>query len=379
MMEIRTSDVDRRHRRELTVGGEPVSWLEVVDFHMRIGSASVKMGGIAGVETKKEHRNRGYARAVISDTLSYMKDRGYVVSMLFGIPDFYPKFGYASVLPETRVSVATRDAEEASAYVCESGGYKVRPFSEEDDVDEVISIYSENNRERSCTIVRTNEWWRGFKKGSEPWRGDAEAFVLEGDSGDILGYFVVDKWKYSANVAEIGARSGDAFGAILGEVARIAIDRRVETITFFIPPDHPFVEFCRRFGCEVRCRYPKNGGGMMRIIDQDKLFSGILEELGNRLRGKNLGSGVRMLEIDTDLGRTVLRMDGSNLEIVEPDERLENRLELLQSSLVSLVVGYRSVRDVLRDPSARAFGDAVPLAEAIFPTGNPYVWVTDHF
>ena len=37
--------------------------------------------------------------------MAYMTENGFDVSMLFGIPNFYHKFGYATVLPETYVEI----------------------------------------------------------------------------------------------------------------------------------------------------------------------------------------------------------------------------------------------------------------------------------
>ena len=59
------------------------------------------MGGIAGVDTNEEHRNKGYSRRVMEDCTAFMTENGFDVAMLFGIPNFYPKFGYATVIPET--------------------------------------------------------------------------------------------------------------------------------------------------------------------------------------------------------------------------------------------------------------------------------------
>ena len=41
-------------------------------------------------------------------TIAFMNENGSDVSMLFGIPDFYPKFGYATVLRETWVEFDTK-------------------------------------------------------------------------------------------------------------------------------------------------------------------------------------------------------------------------------------------------------------------------------
>ena len=101
-IEIKTVDEKNSHKRELYIKGleKPVSWLYVFDLAMRIGSTSVRMGGIGGVHTESKHRMKGYMRILVEDTIKYMKKEKYDISILFGIPGFYTKFGYNVCLPE---------------------------------------------------------------------------------------------------------------------------------------------------------------------------------------------------------------------------------------------------------------------------------------
>src|SRR5579871_394659 len=70
---------------ELRLNGESVSSLEVIDLVMRIGSSAVRMGGIGGVGTEGEHRNKGYARRVLENSNTWMEANGFDCATLFGI------------------------------------------------------------------------------------------------------------------------------------------------------------------------------------------------------------------------------------------------------------------------------------------------------
>src|SRR5690242_20576154 len=87
-------------RAALRIDGHAVSGLWVVPFTLRIGAATVRMDGIAGVGTETEHRRRGYSRRVLEATVRWMQQGDAPLSMLYGIPDFYPKFGYATAGPD---------------------------------------------------------------------------------------------------------------------------------------------------------------------------------------------------------------------------------------------------------------------------------------
>ncbi|MDK1031995.1 MAG: GNAT family N-acetyltransferase, partial [Planctomycetia bacterium] len=99
--------------RSLLVDGALASWVTIIDHKIRIGRASMLMGGIGGVNTKVEHRRRGHMRRLMADSVRFMQERGYVFSMLFGIENFYQKFGYEVSLPEYRMTMQTRDAKRA--------------------------------------------------------------------------------------------------------------------------------------------------------------------------------------------------------------------------------------------------------------------------
>src|SRR5262249_3016322 len=111
--EIRVRPDGHNFTVELLAEGEAVSSLEVINLVMRIGHCPVRMGGIGGVGTNDKHRNKGYARRVLEYSTQWMAENGFDCATLFGIGDFYDKFGYAACLPDGRVEVATRDAERA--------------------------------------------------------------------------------------------------------------------------------------------------------------------------------------------------------------------------------------------------------------------------
>ena len=96
-------------------GEQAVAMLRVIRLTMRLREALVPMAGIADVRTHPAHRRQGHARRLFAATLEYMRRERYAVSLLFGISDFYWRFGYAPVLPEYDVSLPTRHAERLVA------------------------------------------------------------------------------------------------------------------------------------------------------------------------------------------------------------------------------------------------------------------------
>ena len=107
--------IPRESDTELAIkeGGRTLARLAVVPFHQRVGRALLWMGGVAGVNTDPVAREQGLARRLLTFAVEWMRDQGFDWSGLFGIPNFYTRFGYASALPEYELVIATARAEMA--------------------------------------------------------------------------------------------------------------------------------------------------------------------------------------------------------------------------------------------------------------------------
>jgi predicted acetyltransferase len=128
--------------------GEPVAQLAVGDYQMNVGGTYVRMGGIAEVVAHPGHRGKGYGASLLRRVVSQMRQDGYPISILFGIPDFYHRFGYVVVLPSYTVTVTTRNAERLGA-----GNADVRPATPED-APALLQLYREANATRTGSLQR---------------------------------------------------------------------------------------------------------------------------------------------------------------------------------------------------------------------------------
>ncbi|MCJ7548342.1 MAG: GNAT family N-acetyltransferase [Anaerolineae bacterium] len=374
-MQIKTIDSGHRHRRELWLDDDTrVGDLWVIDYTMRIGTAEVRMAGIGGVHTEREHRMKGYMRGLFEETVTYMTDEGYDVSMLFGIANFYNKFGYATCVAQHRFTIKTRDAEAAGASAgARAPSPKARPI-ESKDMPAIVELYNANNAVRTCSMVRSTEGFTKFEMGTH-WGAPVETALWEDDGGELLGYVVWDRDRTSVRVAEVGAADDAVFPTILTTLAQQAVEKRCEEITVFAPPDDPFAEYAQRFGTEWTIRNPRYSDGMLRIMNQRPFFEKLAPELARRLSGFE---GAVPIALQTDLGAITLTPESGNVAL-QDGVAAEAQLALSQDKLMQLILGYRSVRDMLNTPDVTITGDAVPMLQALFPRDTAFMWKPDHF
>ena len=68
---------------------------------------------------------RGFARRVLEESNRFMEEEGMDIASLFGIRDFYERWGYAPALPEYRVYLRVEDLSGASQR------HELVPYSDE--------------------------------------------------------------------------------------------------------------------------------------------------------------------------------------------------------------------------------------------------------
>ena len=126
----------------LSTDDEPnVSSLWLGKYQMRYGVSVLRVGGIGGVATDEVYRHQGFARRIMEESSTWMNSQDFDVAMLFGIPNFYHKFGYATVLPETWIDIEVQDVHNANLE------YQIRTF-EMANLPEILEIYHSNNADR---------------------------------------------------------------------------------------------------------------------------------------------------------------------------------------------------------------------------------------
>jgi len=361
--EIRTTDAGHSHRRELLIDGEMVSRLWVLDGSIWLMGVPITFGGLAGVHTEPKHRRKGHNRRLMEDTVDYMTSQGWDVSLLFGIPDFYNKFGYAVCLADQSVTVPTRDAERAGE---KATGYTVRA-AEEGDFAFIARLHNESNKLRSVSRIRDETEFRRFPRGSRG-RAAARAYVVQNQDAERVGYAACDDAKTEVRVVEVNATERAAFPAIVYHFAQMAVAMRCGEVEFFMPLDHPFTRYVMRYGCRTHGIYHRMGGGMMRILNQESLFGKLRPALQRRVGERSVHAVIK-----TELGTTELKLGPAG------GEPLTCRASLPQSALTQLVVGYRQADDVLGDEGVESEGDAEGVLDVLFGGQHPFSWQADCF
>jgi len=352
---------------------EPVSRLWVHDLNVRFGEAIVRMGGIGGVWTEEAYRKRGFARRLLETANDYMRDEGFDIASLFGISDFYERWGYVPAGPEYSLKVRVDSIKGAELK------HRVVDFCEQHRLD-VLRIYEHNNLHRICSVVRSPESWTGFVRGTD-WFVEADVKVFLNECGEVVGYVSLDKVTERTAVAEVGFATPEVFESMVAFLAQRVSEHGHDEITLLLPPDHEFAIYLRRYGCVATQEFHRSGGFMARIINLESLMAKLSVELSRRVAKESRLSGCEKdFAIVTDIGEVLVRVRSGQVK-VEPaiSASIAERLELPQGKLTQLLMGYQTIDTLIAAQDVHCSPDLIPLLRVLFPPAYPYIWWSDRF
>jgi predicted acetyltransferase len=364
--------------------GRIVSNVRVTRRQMRVGEAVTILGGIGDVATEPAFRGKHYATACLQEAVRFMEERRYHFSMLgTGIFDFYRRLGWEIALPRCSVRFGPRAACELPVE-----GYEVEIFRPEM-LPHVMRLYEEENAGRTCTVVRSEAYWRAQMEYSVKPPADGptgflkehpEGFMVMFDSsGKAAGYVRAKPAGQALSVHEAAATDFAAARALLGFAGRRAKD--CAEITLDAPPDSRLARAAlRELGAELRVA---RSGNMMRIIRLVDMLKAMAPAFQRRLSSSRFCESSGSLNIETDIvGRASLRWEKCQTEASERKRgRKAIELSIPQGLLVQMVSGYKSGAAALEELglTRKLKEEDVEIIDTLFPPGFPFIHTLDKF
>ena len=349
--------------RVLEVDGKIVASVRIQDLQMKFGESVLRVGGIADVGTDPEHRRKGYAARVMKDSVKHMAKEGFDISVLFGISDYYDRFGYISSLPSTSISIGVADALKAPRKI------RGRAFKASD-MPAVKRLYQQTGSLIWGNAVRNRPEWEHRSSRFE----GARVFTM---GKSIVAYSILDASDSNCSILEFGAQEDiEILGSLLRDAAETADRNRAGKIGIHAPADLPLLTAFTDYGLNISTTFPRNGGGMARITNLQSAVHKMLPQWSNHLtEAKARPPGP--FAIKTDLGNVAISVKGRRLIPGEGRPRLS--LALPQKRLMQLMLGYQPPEFILAKDDVKCSRDLAETIIALFPRRYAYIWPHDHF
>jgi hypothetical protein len=391
--EIRFSEIPKATRVDLMAGGRSVSRLWIVPFRIRIGAVVVRMDGIGGVETDQDHRHRGYARRVLEAAVDRMIEGEAALSMLYGIPRFYPKFGFATAGPDHFISL-TRLSDPPPL----PSGWTSRPAMPVD-LPALRRLYDDHTVGTVGAAVRAAAGgvWAKLEEAAEG-RGPDECRVVLDPAGTVAayawrarGFWYLDglerRLPDALVIGEAIAGEPHAADALLAACrlwAReesAARERPVERVCLALPPAGLIASAAMRQSALFEQRFALCGESMARVLSTPRLLDALRPELNERLKvAGEPPRGCWLLE--TTSGAAVLSVDARGLTVEQSageQAGCATVIRLPQETLARLALGAFPPGDLLSRLEEPPEAESRRLLEVLFPYRHPHMYLPDRF
>lgn len=353
------------HTRIALWNGEIAGALRITTDTIRIGEARLKMGGFGWVSTSGRHRHKGIARELIVDTMDFLRQQQFHVSMLFGIPNFYHRFGFATALADYASVLQVNDLA-----LGENGAFRVRP-GKPGDIPAIQKIHNQSDGDVACSIVRSgahlaHQW--------EKWRA---VQVLTDSKGKVAAYFLPRIEGNELFLDEMGAASRASFRSLLHACHQTAIDNHLSRMRFRLPPSHPFARYLTRFRSAHESHLRVNEGGMIAFVNLGETLESMIPEWEPALQKSALCRERIELTLMTDHGPFCVRAHRGAIAVAPGQGK--NKVSLSNIELMHLVTGYHHVDDILDTKRRILSEESRAFLAVIFPKRTPFVWPVDQF
>jgi len=368
----------------LQIGNLVVSKATIIPRLMRIGRSVVRVDGIGGVETHEQYRHKGYARRVLTEAVNKMKSGDAALSILWGIPNFYHRFGFVSAIPAHIMSLDASVEHETIP-----DGWIVRPFRWED-VDSLARLHNEFIRNSVGPQLRGDSppyspAWNQLREEARH-----ECKVLIDESSTIVAYawacssdvwwtdFLPRQDKNSLMLAEVVAADELAADVILGVCVDWAKSKGLSRIDVATPPTGNVAAAGMLLGARFTIQYHRCQEIMIRCLDPYRLLTQMEPELEYRWLHCKDQLDKFSLGIFTDEGNVTVFLDRDGAHIFEGiHDELDGRVFMAQHELARLSLGAYPPSAILSRLDRKLEDKTAEVLERIFPFTGAFVCPPD--
>jgi predicted N-acetyltransferase YhbS len=345
------------------LGDRVVTSVTVYRYQTRIGSARLVTSGIGAVACHKDYRRRGLMRETFSATIEPMREAGYDISVLFGIPDFYWQFGYVRGWSDDNFALQASDLAP-TVPAPDTERFDGAPLS-----DEIVASMNRWQEELHGTAVRPTHG------GANKHQGDhIRSLAWRTPEGAVDGTLI-------AKLEEEQLKVEDACGdpeTIIALVAQLCAEHGKERVFFSqLHCRSPLARRLRLGTCQMNRHYRRNAGPLVRIVNLRSCLEKLAADLSGRLRMSCHADWHGVLLVEDGREAVGLRISAGSVRVVDP---VPSPHQLLAGDhMACLVFGAEDPADTLARPQVECLGDAAELTTALFPELSPQLPSMDRY
>lgn len=174
---------------EDTRTGKIVSSLNLISQTWTYAGIPFGVGRPEVVGTHVDYRKRGLVRLQFEEVHSWSHERGQMLQVITGIPNYYRQFGYEMALDMGGGQVGF-EAQMPRLKENESEAFTIRP-AEESDIALIMQVTAHGRRRSLVTCLRDENAWRYELQGmSEKNVNRGVIRIIQNSAGEPVGYLM---------------------------------------------------------------------------------------------------------------------------------------------------------------------------------------------
>jgi len=353
--------------------GEVVSTTCLIPWTCHFAGLDLCVAQLEMVLTRPDYRGRGLVRLQMDNFQKAVKERGYDLSIIWGIPYYYRQYGYAyAVDGDVRESLPAWKIPSASAGSAIPLNLRKAQIA---DIPRLVAAYGEITAPLDFYTRRTPTYWRFLIEAAQ----HPVQIVENPQTGEILGYVTLQRGPESVTILESGLNHAEAALSLL----QMLKFEGMPQILIAWPASTPLAQLARSLGSQT----VPGGQWLLRFPDVAQFFTKIGSVLESRLAASAWRGITCELTINLFRWAYRLRFEGGKLAGVDSLGFVDSSmgadggdLQIPPDAFVRLASGFRGLGDlfdawpdILVKPAAR------PLVDALFPQMPGYLYTPYHF
>jgi predicted N-acetyltransferase YhbS len=356
----------------------------------RIGEAVIPGSEVGVVGVLETHRGKGYATALMERAIQRMTERGDVLGLILGIPNFYERWQYEYAvglyLTSYESEISTEDALGAKNWNLQHSHHRrtmaYLGITRDDvmirrcynsDLTGVMALYNREAARGHYLIARDIETWDWqLRFLTDIGRYDKDDFLVAERDNELVGYVRVvsngqinwfrEKEAARFSIVESAGSDPDATEALLNGVAQLARDYNADRIGVFIHPDSQMMRHILAHG---GTRRDFTGAGFMRLHDLAGLITLLKPTFEARLAESRFNTRGFHFHVTTGDAQAEVTLGYGTEHVM---------LEAPAVDLLRLATGWFTIDDVPAHYYSEPHKD---LLRVLFPKREPRISMAD--
>jgi hypothetical protein len=349
--------------------GEIVSSLGLIPWVWRVGAVTLRAAEQAIVGTLPDYRGRGLIRALNVRFKEMMREEGFAISHIQGIPYFYRQFGYEYAIPLEGGWEIRSDQLPAAA----NDAYRCRRATAAD-IPTLMALFETAGARLDISTVRDEATWRYMFEYGVGTNYERDFWVVVDQEDRIVAYWGIELYGFGTGliVSEASRMKADMIDVVLARIAELAVEQEKPYIRLKLNDEDDLVRAAQGY----RARDAGHYAWQLHIPDEVRILENLRPVLEGRLAGTPYEGLTHTLHLD--LYRRVVHLDfvaGRLGSITVDQDGTDSRVDLPPQLLPVIVTGYRTLEDlraVYHDVGAR--GMERDLMAVLFPKLQGYLY-----